>query len=584
MLTVTLANGLKIVSDFSYLNKNINNITGSLDNLTTQAKTTLVTSINEVNSKANSLQSLIREVETTLFAYINEINNKTKDILALYDKNVEAGAGINGWAASLVSIGNGRTQADKNSDIISVKDFGAKGDGVTNDTIAINKAIAAMIANNFTLYIPAGEYLFDSTISITAKDNICIKGDGRQKSKLVYVGTKTDIDLITIGDGLTSFRGLQLEGFNIDSRTRMTNGVALKIRKCQNAGNTLHNVSFGQLNSTKNLWSGCWFDNVSVLHYIGFEINTLAKAIVISGDSTSDSSSDILLDKGTITFSNVGVHVGGGFGGLYVSDVLFFGNSTHCLIDTSITPRHNREFVFGEFCVFDGSKDHALVINDALGAGKNITINSFIASAGKIGTGGIGINIHIKKWTNSRISINSGQIFNAELHNIQIDDASTFINIGSSTQISNANGFGIFASVLTYNINYLCTFKSNGAGKINDNIRNLKTEQAVVNAAYGTLGNASASVDYYILGSILFFNLIVQIDKNGSGYGAINVDLPIKIRQDAVVAGRADSKSGKMLQGILRANTKTITIMNYDGSYPATDGETLKVSGCCEIY
>ena len=116
LLTVILDNGLKIVSDFSYLNENINNITGRLENLTTQAKTDLVTSINEVS-------------------------NKTKDILALYNKNVEAGAGINGWTDLLVQTYLGRTQRQKNDEIRSLVDYGAKGDGSTDDIDAINYAI-----------------------------------------------------------------------------------------------------------------------------------------------------------------------------------------------------------------------------------------------------------------------------------------------------------------------------------------------------------------------------------------------------------------------------------------------------------
>jgi len=54
-----------------------------------------------------------------------------------------------------------RTQHDKNEDAVSVKDFGAVGDGVTDDTIAIQAAITQ--AKNATkgLNFPAGIYIFN---------------------------------------------------------------------------------------------------------------------------------------------------------------------------------------------------------------------------------------------------------------------------------------------------------------------------------------------------------------------------------------------------------------------------------------
>lgn len=51
-----------------------------------------------------------------------------------------------------------RTQADKNSDTVSVKDFGAKGDGVTDDYQAIKSAIAYINIHGGVLNFPTGRY------------------------------------------------------------------------------------------------------------------------------------------------------------------------------------------------------------------------------------------------------------------------------------------------------------------------------------------------------------------------------------------------------------------------------------------
>jgi|GEM_PF-637203 len=59
---------------------------------------------------------------------------------------------------------------------VSVKDFGAKGDGVTNDTAAIQKAINEASSKNVTLTIPAGTYVVASQLEV--KNNTRISGYG----------------------------------------------------------------------------------------------------------------------------------------------------------------------------------------------------------------------------------------------------------------------------------------------------------------------------------------------------------------------------------------------------------------------
>lgn len=71
----------------------------------------------------------------------------------------------------------------------NVKAFGAVGDGVTDDTAAIQSAISSLQQNNDyrggVLYFPAGQYKCSSTLSFTSYaagsvHNIIVRGDGPQ--------------------------------------------------------------------------------------------------------------------------------------------------------------------------------------------------------------------------------------------------------------------------------------------------------------------------------------------------------------------------------------------------------------------
>lgn len=80
---------------------------------------------------------------------------------------------------TFLAAGSGATQRtalDKLRDVVSVKDFGAVGDGVADDTAAIQAAInAASAANGGIVYVPAGTY---SVKALLMKSNVSIFGAG----------------------------------------------------------------------------------------------------------------------------------------------------------------------------------------------------------------------------------------------------------------------------------------------------------------------------------------------------------------------------------------------------------------------
>ena len=70
---------------------------------------------------------------------------------------------------------------------VSVKDFGAVGDGTTNDRNALQAAITYASVNNIALYIPTGTYYVpNNSTSLSFTGNLTMYGDGMYNSVLFY--------------------------------------------------------------------------------------------------------------------------------------------------------------------------------------------------------------------------------------------------------------------------------------------------------------------------------------------------------------------------------------------------------------
>jgi len=76
---------------------------------------------------------------------------------------------------------------DKLAETVSVKDFGAVGNGVTNDTVAIQAALNSLSSGG-TLLIPNGEYILTSGITVS-NDNVVVECQGNATFKWTILGS-----------------------------------------------------------------------------------------------------------------------------------------------------------------------------------------------------------------------------------------------------------------------------------------------------------------------------------------------------------------------------------------------------------
>ena len=125
-----------------------------------------------------------------------------------------------------------RTVAAKLGDVVSVKDFGAVGDGVTDDTAAIQAAIAA--ANGRTVLLPAGTYKITSTLTFTPtaatfEKPIRLVGDGMLSSIIdTRVANGPAISIAASSTYKFSTGGV-LSDFSIVSNNAATNADGIRL-------------------------------------------------------------------------------------------------------------------------------------------------------------------------------------------------------------------------------------------------------------------------------------------------------------------------------------------------------------------
>ncbi|MBM7126813.1 glycosyl hydrolase family 28-related protein [Dyella flava] len=180
---------------------------------------------------------------------------------------------IGGSLAMVSSESSAQTQAS--TIWTNVKDFGATGNGVTDDTAAIQAAISSLQQNNDyrggVLYFPAGQYICSATLAFTSYatgdvHNIIVRGDGPQCTYLDFTaassgsagltfnfGAQFGVEDIMIngapGDGVLVGAGNTVGGSTYCSLFTIRN---VRVQNCGNNGFAFINAYMG---TVEECWS-----------------------------------------------------------------------------------------------------------------------------------------------------------------------------------------------------------------------------------------------------------------------------------------------------------------------------------------
>jgi Pectate lyase superfamily protein len=330
------------------------------------------------------------------------------------------------------------SSANKTSNL---KDFNAVGDGLSDDTIPMIKWLASAQPGT-CLYAPPGTYAFSAPLSISTA-NIAIVGAGPYQTTFKYTGATSDVDLLYIGSPLQQTANVFLEGFKIQSASLMTKGAGLHLQGVVRS--QLRDIVADGQDGNGFLCHGIWFDRVDFVRLDDFEARGSQDAIRVNGTVGSGPKADLYLTGGKIALSNVGIHIGGAFGGIIVDNSDIIENNTNVLVDTAIVNEENRELFFNSGCMVDSAvTGDGFLINDSLVTNGTLYIGGWVASSAQNG-------IHVEHW-NGAISIESPTIFNCKEDGILIEDPASIVSISTSTLIRNNGGYGVNSTVPTNTI------------------------------------------------------------------------------------------------------------------------------------
>lgn len=134
-----------------------------------------------------------------------------------------------------------RSVESKLNESVSVKDFGAVGDGVTDDTAAIQAAIASVNATGGTVLFPVGTYLITGTLNIQA-NGIILQGKSTTGSKLLFNNGSLD-SIYLQGLSAPGIYNCQINDLTLEHGTK-TGGAAIRLyraNQCQFARLNINN-------------------------------------------------------------------------------------------------------------------------------------------------------------------------------------------------------------------------------------------------------------------------------------------------------------------------------------------------------
>lgn len=476
-------------------------------------------------------------------------------------------------AYSVTDIYPAGTVGSKLRETISVKDFGAKGDGVTDDTVAIQAGINYLIARSGgALYIPAGTYNISAALVLTNGSNIKLYGDGPAASIIRTTSATANVFFSSSTDFYQTF-----DNFRITSSVTRTAGAYFDLAFwCR-----------GMCSHLKlDAWFHCFilrkFEQSTLFEVRGVNPSGAGNALQAGTSAASNQGADLKILNSFFTGNDDANPASApvaliGLLGYDVEAIFGVNSSFQNFISNNmfVSPQFAAQNWHFTQCFFDGTKNgHNIVFTGAGVKAKFSFTGCWIASAG--GVSGGGADLHGVYATNNGtyldINFTGGRIRDNHgdgvlFENRDIDFSFTGVDFYNNGVTSATYKYGIqFASGVTqtqYATVSGCRFRGNGTADI----------RAEANARWNSV------VGCFLEGGI----------SNGAslGWGACqgNADISTFTYASASSMSVSPTKDAITVTGITTINTIPATYPNhrltlsFTGALTVVDASNMQLSG-----
>ena len=494
------------------------------------------------------------------------------------------------------------TVQTKLRETVSVKDFGAVGDGTTDDSAAINAAIAS----NRNIYFPAGTYFIASPIRVNTKSNVMLQGAGVD---VAIIKCSPSATFTVSALDIRSSTSVSVNGLTVDSNSNSSlNSLAVVLfLVCTDTAfsdsKILHSfVGIGINSCTRFRVERNYLRKNAIATTLNYNINVSSNVSVSTQGEVNDnfclnSGSGFLGNQinisrnqfinnsygaGIATFGVSLAPIAGFFGNYYVSD-----NTCH-----NGTQRDSDGFMVAGMEI---SGPYSRIENNTLSsnAGEGIRLFAYqsICTGNIVFDNGTGLDgtfrqAGITAWDQTLYPFSSAS-YSLISGNRCFDSGGGTQLFGYYEQQSTLVGMTVQGNNLDNNATGPYVLLSSKALNTYDFNTVVNYTPTMISTA-GTITTVGAiQGQYFLKGRIVYFQAQGTITTNGTGAGAIQMSLPIQASSTAtsrwVVLGRGDAISGNSLIGVIAAGGLQVVLTNYNATYPGANGERIAVTGWYQI-